>query len=231
MYGYIYITTNLINGKRYIGQKKSDRFLGNKYLGSGKILQEAVRKNGKENFKVDLLEECDTKEELDARERYYIKLFDAARSDDFYNIAIGGQTRAHIHTEEEKKHLSEIQIGKYVSEETRHRISIARKKHFEEYPHKGCSAEHRAKISAKMKGRKRSPEVCKQLSISHKGVPLSEYHKKRISENHADLHGDKNPIYGKIKVNNGKIAKYIKKEELDKYLELGYVKGNLPRNK
>ena len=27
MYGYIYITTNLINNKKYIGRKKSDKFL------------------------------------------------------------------------------------------------------------------------------------------------------------------------------------------------------------
>ena len=38
MYGYIYKTTNLVNGKIYIGQKKSDVFLGDKYLGSGKKL-------------------------------------------------------------------------------------------------------------------------------------------------------------------------------------------------
>lgn len=38
MYGYIYKTTNLINGKIYIGQKKSEKFLGINYLGSGKRL-------------------------------------------------------------------------------------------------------------------------------------------------------------------------------------------------
>lgn len=37
MYGYIYITTNLINGKRYIGQKKAKNFLAEGYLGSGKL--------------------------------------------------------------------------------------------------------------------------------------------------------------------------------------------------
>lgn len=29
MYGYIYMTINIFNGKRYIGKKKSDRFLAN----------------------------------------------------------------------------------------------------------------------------------------------------------------------------------------------------------
>lgn len=36
MYGYIYKTTNLINGKIYIGQHKANKFLGQSYLGSGK---------------------------------------------------------------------------------------------------------------------------------------------------------------------------------------------------
>lgn len=35
MYGYIYLTTDLQTGKIYVGQKKSAKFLGDKYLGSG----------------------------------------------------------------------------------------------------------------------------------------------------------------------------------------------------
>ena len=38
MFGYIYLTTNLINEKKYIGQKTSNKFLGESYLGSGKLL-------------------------------------------------------------------------------------------------------------------------------------------------------------------------------------------------
>lgn len=42
MFGYIYLTTNVINNKVYIGQKKSNKFLYNNYLGSGKLLKEAI---------------------------------------------------------------------------------------------------------------------------------------------------------------------------------------------
>ena len=70
MYGYIYKTTNLIDGKIYIGQKKSPKFLGEKYLGSGRVLRKALDKYGRENFKVELIEEIDCLEKMDEREIY-----------------------------------------------------------------------------------------------------------------------------------------------------------------
>lgn len=50
-YGYIYKTTNLINGKIYIGQYKSNLF-DSQYKGSGVILRKAFAKYGKENSNV-----------------------------------------------------------------------------------------------------------------------------------------------------------------------------------
>lgn len=42
MCGYIYLTTNLTNKKKYIGRKQSDKFLGTSYLGSGVHLKRKV---------------------------------------------------------------------------------------------------------------------------------------------------------------------------------------------
>ena len=56
MYGYIYITTNLLNGKKYIGKHKSSEFEFDKYYGSGKYIKAAIKKYGLENFKCELLE-------------------------------------------------------------------------------------------------------------------------------------------------------------------------------
>ena len=44
MYGYIYETTNLINGMKYIGLHTASKFEGTNYLGSGTKLIEAVKK-------------------------------------------------------------------------------------------------------------------------------------------------------------------------------------------
>lgn len=40
MYGYTYITTNLINGKKYIGKKKG--YFKEYYLGSGRYLNTKI---------------------------------------------------------------------------------------------------------------------------------------------------------------------------------------------
>lgn len=90
MYGYIYKTTNLVTNKIYIGQKKSKYFLRNAYLGSGKKLLLAVESYGKENFEVELLEEVEHKEEMDAREIYWISLYHATDDTIGYNISEGG---------------------------------------------------------------------------------------------------------------------------------------------
>lgn len=90
MYGYIYLTTNIVNNKRYIGQHRSKTFDKN-YIGSGVLLLKAVEKYGRENFTTILLEECSTDKELNEREVYHIAKYDATNSDDFYNIARGGE--------------------------------------------------------------------------------------------------------------------------------------------
>ena len=91
MYGFIYITTNHVNGRQYIGQKKYDKSgKWKKYLGSGIVLKRAIKKYGESNFSKEIIEECETKEALDDREKYWIDYYNAVDSDDFYNIAFGG---------------------------------------------------------------------------------------------------------------------------------------------
>lgn len=86
--GYIYETKNLINGKTYIGQHKKDKF-DIHYRGSGKLITQAIQLYGKKNFKTFVLEWCESIEELNEREIYYIALYRAQNKAE-YNIADGG---------------------------------------------------------------------------------------------------------------------------------------------
>ena len=53
-HGFVYCTTNMINGKKYIGQRK---FYGNwkSYLGSGLLLTKAIKKYKRDNFTKEII--------------------------------------------------------------------------------------------------------------------------------------------------------------------------------
>jgi hypothetical protein len=67
-YHYIYKTTNLINGKFYVGMHSTDN-LNDGYLGSGIRLRRSIRRNGIENFNIQFLEFFDNRIDLSNREK------------------------------------------------------------------------------------------------------------------------------------------------------------------
>lgn len=124
MKSYIYMTTNLVNGKKYIGRRTSDTFIED-YFGSGVHLQKALKKYGKENFSVKLIEALNTIEEAIEREQYWIKYYNAVEDSNFYNHSPGGPQEGWIKgnqniakTEYCRKLNSEKHKGKTYSKET-----------------------------------------------------------------------------------------------------------------
>lgn len=90
-YGFIYITTNKINGKRYIGRKVFDSSSRWKsYLGSGDYLRASIKKYGKENFSRNIVDIAYSNEELNEKEREWISVYNAVESENFYNLIEGG---------------------------------------------------------------------------------------------------------------------------------------------
>ena len=74
MYGIIYKVTNKLDGKNYIGQTRfsvKKRF--KEHARADSLLGKAIRKDGIENFIAEVIEECETRRELDEREIYWIK--------------------------------------------------------------------------------------------------------------------------------------------------------------
>ena len=89
----IYKTTNLINNKIYVGK---DEYNNPEYLGSGKLLHQAIDKYGIENFTKEIIEICSS-EEHSLRESYWINELPCLAPVG-YNILIGsfgGDTYTH----------------------------------------------------------------------------------------------------------------------------------------
>ena len=62
-YHFTYKTTNLINGRYYLGMHSTNR-IDDGYLGSGKRLYYELNKYGRDNFKFEILQQFDSREEL-----------------------------------------------------------------------------------------------------------------------------------------------------------------------
>ncbi len=96
---YIYVYTNKINGHQYVGQTnnlrkrfnghKSDSF-NTKSHSYNYPLHAAIRKYGIDQFSFEVLEEVETQQEADEREKYWIKKLRSHISDGGYNITFGG---------------------------------------------------------------------------------------------------------------------------------------------
>lgn len=110
-YGFIYITTNMVNGKKYLGQKKFARGWKT-YLGSGTKFREEIKRFGKENFSRNIVHICYSPEELNAAEYEISVYLDVVENDDWYNLCYGGGTISGFHhSDETRQKMSEAQTG------------------------------------------------------------------------------------------------------------------------
>jgi len=83
----IYKITNLINGKIYIGQDSKNN---PEYLGSGAIIKRAIKKYGKENFKKEIIDWSNNKNDLNNKEIFWIKEYNSTNHSIGYNITESG---------------------------------------------------------------------------------------------------------------------------------------------
>ena len=121
-YGYVYKTTNLINNKIYIGLHLG--VFTPKYLGSGKILRDAVNKYGAENFKVELVAYAPDRASLNKLEISHIALIKKQlATGTYYNITDGGdgwsgpQTKDHIEKRKRSREANAKERGYWYTEE------------------------------------------------------------------------------------------------------------------
>jgi hypothetical protein len=205
MYGYVYETTNLINGKKYIGQHIGNVFDKN-YYGSGTILKQALRKYGKENFSVKNLEFCETLKDLCLKEQYYISLYNAVNSDNYYNLSPGGEDTVGGFKKDMK-----------FTEEHKHKIALSNKRRIEN----GFRPTVTQKSLDALEAGRHMPasEKLKQsLRERRLNCEVSQSTRDKLAK--ASL--------GKKIINNGVRCIAVTKTEVDEYIKDGWKLGHIP---
>lgn len=126
VFGVIYLITNLLSGKKYVGQtKRPIKARISEHKRGSQCVDKAIQKYGWENFKIEILEECDTQEKLDAREIFWIAHFNCKHPNG-YNLTDGGKgTLRFSHPPEVCAKISAKHRGKHLSDEHRIKLSVA----------------------------------------------------------------------------------------------------------
>jgi group I intron endonuclease len=215
-YGYIYKTTNLINGRLYIGQRKGT--FTPEYLGSGTIIKMAIKQYGKENFRLEVLAFATTGQMLDGLEMKYIYEYRQVFGDRFlYNITDGGRgSSGRVFSEESKKKMSLSWIGrkpKILSEEHKKKIGLSSlgRKH---------SEDSRKRISLMANGKKHRPmseETKNKLRLANIGKKFSDEHKRKLGESNK---GRKLSNESKNKIRQAKLKYWKETRENGSYIAI-----------
>jgi hypothetical protein len=220
----IYKLTNKITGKQYIGQtvkSMAQRWRIHCSPTSGcTYLSHAINKYGQENFLIEIVEHCNSLDELNKKEQDYIKLFNTL-SPNGYNLTTGGenclasqetkdkQSAAHTgslnaffgkkHTKESRDKLSKALKGREISLEARRKMSITN-------TGKKRTKEARANMSKAQKGLKKPPGTGEKIRQSKLGKKASEETKAKMSIAHTGLTHTEETRQKISKIHKGKIV-------------------------
>lgn len=132
----VYKITNKTNGKIYIGitsqgvETRWSKHCSDAQTDSPFPIHNAIRKYGKDNFQIELLEDLSDKDYdfLKEREVYWIKEFDSYNRNKGYNLTLGGDgTFGRFHSDETKNKIRQKALGRKASKEARQKMSESHK--------------------------------------------------------------------------------------------------------
>lgn len=196
MNGIIYLASNLITGKSYIGQtiksldKRKAKHLQNSKTDLNNKFYQAIRKHGIESFEWKVLEEDIPKEKLDEREIHWIKEINTLYEG--YNMTIGGGTLlGHKHSEETKRKIGESLKGRSMKDHYIERYGEEEGlKKYNEYVEilKKKNGKGRTRLEifierhGEEEGKKKYDAMIKSLKKKKKGVKHTKEHNENISK-------------------------------------------------
>jgi hypothetical protein len=187
-YHYIYKTTNLVNGKYYIGMHSTDN-LEDGYIGSGKRLWYSIKIYGKHNFKCEILELLPDRKLLKEREKELVNE-ELLKDKMCMNLKTGGDG-GFVNEEHRRKFHKAGGRAVWLMFHKIHQIKMSE------------DPEYRERVIIKLKGNK-----------SFSGRSHSEESKKKIGlANSQKQKGEYNSQYGTIWITNGNENKKIREDE------------------
>jgi len=184
MIHYVYITTNIITGQQYVGDRSCKNVLKDLYLGSGTYLKNSIKKYGKENFSKRVINTFDTRQEAYEAQEKYINEYNTLYPNG-YNLNKRGGSNINEFTGMHNKEHSII---------TKEKMKIS-------HQGKKFTEEHRKHLSESLKNRKLTEEHKRKISKSEIGR-ISPFKGHKHTAESIELiaratSGSKNPMFGK----------------------------------
>jgi group I intron endonuclease len=195
---FIYKTTNLLSNKFYIGMHSTNN-LKDGYVGSGKRLRYAIKKYGIENFKFEIIEFCENREDLIKREKELITE-KHVNDENCYNLKYGGLGGGRFYSPEHQfkcsqaaglKHSERMKNDEEYRKKRSKQISKSNKKRIQKGELKSW------KENYDWTGKKHKEETILKMKETKKGQGL----------------GEQNSQYGLKWITDGKNNRKIKKDE------------------
>lgn len=181
-FNYVYIITNIINGKQYVGDHSTNN-INDEYLGSGSYIKNAIFKYGKENFKREILEEFDSKEEAFNSQEKYIQQYNTLIPNG-YNISPKG---GH-------------QISGGFNKKSRKKLSNTRKeKGLSKGKNNGMYGKTVYDVWVKKYGKEQADILQEKKIQAHKNHRPSDASKEKIRKTIKKIRSSTNPIWNKGK--------------------------------
>lgn len=185
-YHFTYITTNIINNKKYVGDHSTND-VDDGYLGSGLYLKKAIKKYSKENFKKEIVSFHKTKKDAFNEQEKLITEHNSIRPNGYNISPTGGHNVKNCFSEETIKKLR-IGSSKPKTKEHKEKIGLGVKRHIELNGQSSAmlgkkhTNETKEKQSKSHKGKIMSEESKEKNRIAHMGKNLSSKTRKKMSE-------------------------------------------------